>query len=268
MQIYKKNNNLQILFPFIFVTLQNIEVALLQSLLFIVSLRYYKKIDEIMNVAALVFNPIQENTYILWDNTNECVIVDAGNLGERDNSALENFIAQKGLKPVMAINTHGHFDHVMGVEFVKERYQVPFAVSSLDQYLFDVSPEGTNVYGFTLGKMPKCGDIDLDKTDEIKFGETTLKVIKTPGHTPGGVSFFEPQSKILVTGDTLFKESIGRTDLPGGDYVALMESILKQVVPLGDEVTVYPGHAEKTTIGHETLYNPFVVEVIQGEIKY
>ncbi len=221
-----------------------------------------------MNIAALVFNPIQENTYVIWDSTNECIIVDAGNYGEREDRALENFIAEKGLKPVMAVNTHGHFDHAMGVEFLKSRYQIPFAVSSLDHYLFENSPEGTNVYGFILGKMPKGGDIDLDTTPEIKFGETTLKIIKTPGHTPGGVSLYEPSSKTLITGDTIFKESIGRTDLPGGDYVVLMDSILKQIVPLGDDVAIYPGHAEDSTIGHETLYNPFVVEVIQGEMKY
>ncbi|MFI3248792.1 MAG: MBL fold metallo-hydrolase [Rikenellaceae bacterium] len=221
-----------------------------------------------MNIAVLVFNPVQENTYILWDETSECVIIDAGNFGANEDSALENFITSKGLKPVMAINTHGHFDHTMGVEFVKSRYNVPFAVSSQDNYLFEAMPEGTNVYGFTLGKMPKGGDIDLDTTEELKFGNTTLQVIKTPGHTPGQVSLYEPQNKVLFTGDTLFKESIGRTDLPGGDYPQLMDSILNKIVPLGDEVTVYPGHSSSTTIGHETLYNPFVVEVIQGQIKY
>ncbi len=221
-----------------------------------------------MNIAKLIFNPIQENTYVAWDDTLECVIIDAGNFGEAEDTALDNFITSKGLKPVMAINTHAHFDHVMGVEFVKSHYQVPFAVSSEDNYLFDATPEGANVYGFTLGKMPRRGDIDLNTTEELKFGNTTLKVIKSPGHTPGGVSLYEPQSKSLFTGDTIFKESIGRTDLPGGDYVQLMESILKNIIPLGDEVKFYPGHSDSSTIGHETLYNPFVVEVIQGEIKY
>ncbi len=221
-----------------------------------------------MNIAVLVFNPIQENTYIVWDETLECVIIDAGNFGAQEDAAIENFITTKGLKPVMAINTHGHFDHSMGVEFLKERYNIPFAVSSKDNYLYESMPEGTNVYGFKLGKMPKGGDIDLDSTEELKFGATTLRIIKTPGHTPGQVSIFEPISNVLFTGDTLFKESIGRTDLPGGDYAQLMESILKNIIPLGDEVTVYPGHSSSTTIGHETLYNPFVVEVIQGEARY
>ncbi len=221
-----------------------------------------------MNVAVLVFNPVEENTYIVWDDTMECVIIDAGNYGTNENTALENFITSKGLKPVMAINTHGHFDHVMGVEFIKSRYDIPFAVSSEDNYLFEAMPSGSSVYGFKLGDMPAKGDIDLNTTEELKFGNTTLQIIKTPGHTPGQVAIFEPVSKVLFTGDTLFKESIGRTDLPGGDYSKLMDSILTKIVPLGDEVTVYPGHSSSTTIGHETLYNPFVVEVIQGEVNY
>lgn len=221
-----------------------------------------------MNIAVLVFNPVQENTYIMWDESMECVVIDAGNFTKEEDATIEEFITSRGLKPVMAINTHGHFDHAMGVEFLKNRFGIPFAVSSQDNYLFDSMGEGTNVYGFTLGKMPKRGDIDLDTTEELHFGNTTLRVIKTPGHTPGQVSLYEERNKVLFTGDTLFKESIGRTDLPGGDYAALMDSILTRIVPLGDEVTVYPGHSSSTTIGHETLYNPFVVEVIQGEVNY
>lgn len=221
-----------------------------------------------MNIETLVFNPIQENTYILWDETLECVVVDAGNRSQRENTALESFIAEKRLKPVMAINTHGHFDHTMGVEFVRERYGAKFAMSSRDSYLLDAFKTGTVVYGMTLEAMPSTIDIDLAVTKEIKFGNTTLTIIETPGHTPGHVSLYEPEGKTLLTGDTLFRESIGRTDLPGGDYVALMDSITKKIIPLGDEVMVYPGHSETTTIGHESLYNPFVVEVISGEIKY
>ncbi|MFI3303201.1 MAG: MBL fold metallo-hydrolase [Rikenellaceae bacterium] len=221
-----------------------------------------------MNIASLVFNPVQENTYILWDSTNECVIVDAGNSTDRENTALENFIKERGLKPVMAINTHGHFDHAMGVEFVRRRFDVPFAMSSKDNYLLESAKEGSVIYGMRIGAMPTTIDIDLDTTEELSFGETTLKVIKTPGHTPGHISLYDAKSKVLLTGDTLFRESIGRTDLPGGDYVSLMNSITKVIIPLGDEVAVYPGHSEETTIGHECLYNPFVVEVISGEIKY
>ncbi|MBQ5714759.1 MAG: MBL fold metallo-hydrolase, partial [Alistipes sp.] len=111
-------------------------------------------------------------------------------------------------------------------------------------------------------------DVDLEGKESIKFGNTELKIIPTPGHTPGHVAFFEPASKVLFTGDTLFRESIGRTDLPGGDYSWIMRSIIENILPLGDDVKIYPGHGEISDIGHESMYNPFVVEVINNEVNY
>lgn len=221
-----------------------------------------------MKIATLVFNPIQENTYVVWDDTMECIIIDAGMYNEGECQALADFISKQGLKPVMAVNTHGHFDHLLGVEWVREKYNIPFALSSQDMFLVSKTQEGSVVYGMVIGPMPADFDVDLDKMDEITFGTTTLKVIQTPGHTPGHVSLYNAENKILFTGDTLFKESIGRTDLPGGDYAQLMSSILERVITLGDEVTVYAGHGGSTTIGHETLYNPFIVEVINSEVNY
>lgn len=220
-----------------------------------------------MYVANLVFNFVEENTYILWDDTKECVVVDAGNSRPEEDDELRRFISERGLKVVMAINTHGHFDHAMGVEFVRREYGVPFAMSSRDQYLLDGQPSGSVVYGMKLGDMPSKIDIDLDGLEQVSFGETTLRVLPSAGHTKGHVLLFDEAGRRLFTGDTLFRESIGRTDLPGGDYVALMQSITQQILPLGDDVEIYCGHGEKSTIGHESLYNPFVVEVISGEIK-
>ncbi len=221
-----------------------------------------------MNIATLQFNPIGENTYILWDDSLECAIIDAGNCNERENQALFKFIADKGLTPRLAINTHGHFDHVMGVEALRERYDLKFAISSKDQFLLDSSTPGSVIYGVKIGAMPKSIDIDLSEQQQVSFGNTTLQVIPTPGHTPGHVSLFEPEQKVLFTGDTLFKESIGRTDLPGGDYSWIMRSILDSLLPLGDDVKFFPGHGPSSTIGHETLYNPFVVEVLNSEVNY
>lgn len=220
-----------------------------------------------MKIATLQFNPIQENTYVVWDDTLECAVIDAGNSNARENAALENFITSNGLKPVVAINTHGHFDHVLGVEFLKQRYEIPFALSSKDQFLLDNASTSGSVFGVQIGAMPKV-DLDLDAMDEVRFGHTALQVIKTPGHTPGHVALYEPESKALFTGDTLFRESIGRTDLPGGDYSWIMRSILDNLLPLGDTVRVYPGHGPETTLGHETLYNPFIVEVLNDEVNY
>ncbi|MBQ5653238.1 MAG: MBL fold metallo-hydrolase, partial [Alistipes sp.] len=169
-----------------------------------------------MKVATLIFNPIGENTYVLWDETLECVIIDGGASTPAEQATLDNFIAEHGLKPVLAANTHGHFDHVLGVNHLKRRYEIPFACSSKDQYLLNSAAASGNVYGIPTSDMPAI-DIDLATTPELKFGTTTLKVIPTPGHTPGGVTLLNETEKVAFTGDTLFRESIGRTDLEGGD---------------------------------------------------
>ena len=221
-----------------------------------------------MKIARLVFNPIQENTYVVWDDTLEAAVIDAGNMGERENEALDKFIADRGLKPVLAINTHGHFDHLLGVNHICEKYGAKFALSSKDEFLLKGASVSAEMFGVRAGDLPETIDIDLDGEESIKFGDTTLKIISTPGHTPGHVALLEPEAGVLFTGDTLFRESIGRTDLPGGDYSWIMRSIIDNLLPLGDEVKIYPGHGEDSTIGHESMYNPFVVEVLNNEINY
>ena len=186
-----------------------------------------------MKIACLTFNPIQENTYVVWDDTKECAVIDAGNSTPKEDAALDGFLAEHGLKPVLAVNTHGHFDHVLGVEHLRKTYGIPFALSGKDAFMLDTDAVGSTVYGVKINAMPTI-DIDLDKVEEVKFGHTVLRVIRTPGHTPGHVSLYEPESKSLFTGDTLFRESIGRTDLPGGDYSWIMRSILDNLLPLGD----------------------------------
>ena len=219
-----------------------------------------------MEIKRVVFNPFRENTYLVWDDTKECIVVDAGNMNEGENRILAEMISSRDLKPVMAVNTHGHFDHLGGAMWLKEQYGVAFACSSKDQFLID-SVSGGMVYGIKCNDVPAI-DVDLDAVKEVKFGNSTLKVIKTPGHTPGHVVLFGQEDKVLFTGDTLFRESIGRTDLPGGDYSWIMKSIIEEILPLGDDVTIYPGHEDASTIGHESLYNPFVVEVLNNEINY
>ena len=220
-----------------------------------------------MKIACLPFNPIQENTYVGWDDTKECVVIDAGNCSPREDAALDDFISRQGLKPVLAANTHGHFDHTLGVGHLKQRYGIPFALSEKDRFLLDNAAVSGSLFGVKTGPMPAI-DRDLDAETEIRFGNSVLRILRTPGHTPGHVAFYEPESKALFTGDTLFRESIGRTDLPGGDYSWIMRSILDVIVPLGEEVHVYPGHGPESTIGHELLYNPFIVEVLNGEVNY
>ena len=221
-----------------------------------------------MKIARLIFNPLQENTYVVWDDTLEAVVIDAGNMSEKENATLEQFLSERGLKPVYALNTHGHFDHLMGVEFLRSRYGAKFAVSSKDKFLVESAKQNAAMFGIGGGNIVEVIDVDLEGMESIKFGQTELQIITTPGHTPGHVVFYEPQAKVLFTGDTLFRESIGRTDLPGGDYSWIMNSILEKIMPLGDEVQVYPGHGDTTDIGHESMYNPFVVEVMNQEVNY
>lgn len=219
-----------------------------------------------MEIKRVVFNPFRENTYLVWDSTQECIVIDAGNMTAAENSLLSEMISSHGLKPVMAVNTHGHFDHTGGVKWLKDEYGVQFACSSKDKFLIDGSAGGM-VYGIKCNEVPAI-DIDLDAVSELRFGDTLLRVIKTPGHTPGHVVLYNEATRTLFTGDTLFRESIGRTDLPGGDYSWIMKSIIEEILPLGDDVTIYPGHEAESTIGHESLYNPFIVEVLNNEINY
>ena len=221
-----------------------------------------------MKIARLIFNPIQENTYIIWDDTLEAAVIDAGNMNERENEALAKFIADNGLKPKYALNTHGHFDHLLGVDFLREKYGAQLAMSSKDEFLLKGASVSAELFGVKADALPEAIDVDLEGKESIKFGNTELKIIPTPGHTPGHVAFFEPESKVLFTGDTLFRESIGRTDLPGGDYSWIMRSIIENILPLGDDVKIYPGHGDTSDIGHESMYNPFVVEVINNEVNY
>ena len=221
-----------------------------------------------MRIARLIFNPLQENTYVVWDDTLEAVVIDAGNMSEKENATLEQFLSERGLKPVYALNTHGHFDHLMGVEFLRSRYGAKFAVSSKDKFLVESAKQNAAMFGIGGGNIVEVIDVDLEGMQSIKFGQTELQIITTPGHTPGHVVFYEPQAKVLFTGDTLFRESIGRTDLPGGDYSWIMNSILEKIIPLGDDVKLYPGHGETSDIGHESMYNPFVVEVMNQEVNY
>jgi len=228
---------------------------------------FAEKTTAMLKIERLIFNPFQENTYVVSDATGECVIIDAGNHTPHEDTLLADFLRNNGLKLVMALNTHGHVDHLLGVNFVKEQFGIPFALHGADRFLLDLSPQQASLYGFDLQKTPDV-ETDLATLSTVTFGETTLNVIHTPGHTPGHLCFYSETDRILFTGDTLFRESIGRTDLPGGDYGQIMRSILERIVPLGDDVTIYPGHGTSSTIGHEVKYNPFIAEVLRGEVNY
>ncbi|MDR2883036.1 MAG: MBL fold metallo-hydrolase [Alistipes sp.] len=220
-----------------------------------------------MNIARFVFNPIAENTYVVWDDTGEAAVIDAGNSTPTEDARLDAFIAERGLRPAVAVNTHGHFDHALGVPHLKKTYGTHFAAHSGDAFLLENAGPSGRIFGVKTGELPDI-DIDLKDRETIDFGNTSLRIIPTPGHTPGHVSLFEPRSRIVFTGDTLFADSIGRTDLPGGDYSWIMRSIIDNLLPLGDDVKVYPGHGPDTTIGREAANNPFITEVLDNDVNY
>lgn len=220
-----------------------------------------------LKIATLTFNPYGENTYVIYDQNRDCVIVDAGCYNKKEQQTLLQFINKNELRPILALNTHGHIDHVCGVEFVKQCWGVPFAIDSSDSQVLQANTIYAEQMGFRMPTVPSI-DIDLATTDRVMLGDTAIEILHTPGHTPGGVSLYMAEQKILITGDTLFKESIGRTDLPGGNYPTLMKSILEQIAPLGSGVTVFPGHGPSSSVGHEMIYNPFIVEAVQGQVNY
>lgn len=220
-----------------------------------------------MKIATLQFNPFGENTYVIYGASKECIIVDAGCYSDKEQNTLAAFIEKNELRPIMALNTHAHVDHVCGVDFVMRKWGIPFALHSADTTILEMVPCYADSMGFDVKQVPPA-TIDLSQTTQIMLGDTQLNIIHTPGHTPGHISIHIPEQQILLTGDTLFKESIGRTDLPGGDYQSIMESIIERIIPLGNDTRILPGHGPQSTIAHEVMFNPFVSEALQKDVNY
>jgi glyoxylase-like metal-dependent hydrolase (beta-lactamase superfamily II) len=210
-------------------------------------------------IKTFVFNPFQENTYLIYDETKECIIVDAGCYTADEQNELAAFINQNNLTVRQIVNTHGHVDHVLGNAFVKAQYKASIAANPEDYSLMQSASAHAIMYGLTIDDVPGI-DINLNHGDTIRFGETSLKVIHTPGHSQGGICLLSEADNFILSGDTLFRSSIGRTDLPGGDYDQLINSIETQLLTLSPETKVYPGHGEPTTIGWEKQNNPFLAK--------
>lgn len=213
-----------------------------------------------LKLESLVFNPFSENTFVIYDEIGECVIVDPGCSNAAEEDRLFGFIDSHQLKPLMVINTHGHVDHVVGNNAVKRRYGVKVAAR------LDMRDDFTQAkrQAVWLG-MQTEGDIDLPDVDlqddqEIKVGDGMLEVICTPGHAKGSISLYARAEGWVITGDALFCRSVGRTDLPGGDFEELYNSIRTRLFTLPNETEVFPGHGESTTIGEEKDFNPFVAQ--------
>ena len=205
------------------------------------------------------FNDLRECSYIVWDDTLECIIVDPGCQSDSEKDRLKKFIETNNLKPVKLVNTHGHFDQVMGIAFVANLWGVKTYIHPLDKGHLERAQQYSEMFGYRL-EQPPIDTIDLEDGGYVEFGNSKLKVIHTPGHTRGGVCLYseEEENHFVITGDSLFAGSIGRTDLPGGDYDQLMESLLGKLVRIGEDYRVLPGHGPETTIATELNTNPFL----------
>lgn len=212
-----------------------------------------------IQIKTFYFNDLRECTYLLWDETGETVIVDPGCHSDSEKERLVKFVESNNLKPVKILQTHGHFDHIMGNAFVAKKWNIETYIHPGDKGHLERAKQYTEMFGYTI-EQPSANTIDLEDGGSIRFGNSELKIIHTPGHTRGGVCFYshEEGNKFVLSGDTLFAGSIGRTDLPGGDYDELMESLLDKLVRLGEEYRVLPGHGPETTIGEELRSNPFL----------
>lgn len=210
-----------------------------------------------MLIKKLTFNPIQENMYIVYDDSKECIIIDPGCYFHHERQELISFLEEKELTPVRLINTHCHLDHICGNKFVAERWNLKLEASILDEYNLERSIQAGIMYNMPIEPSPPIQG-DLKEGNEIKFGNSTLAIIFTPGHSSGSVSFYSAEYNFLIAGDVLFRMSIGRTDLPGGDYDTLIQTIKTKLMILPKDTIVYSGHGEETTIGYELKNNPFL----------
>lgn len=210
-----------------------------------------------ITVKKFVFNSFQVNTYVLFDETKECVIIDAACYEDFEKEELVEYIAKEGLKPVRLLDTHCHIDHILGNNFVADKYNLGIEIHR-DGLPFHKGVKNHGVaFGFDLEPLTEPSNF-LKEGDKVKFGNSELEVLYTPGHADGSVCFLNRKQKFVIVGDVLFNQSIGRTDLPTGDYDLLIKSIREKLFTLPDDFTIYPGHGPETSIGFEKVNNPYL----------
>jgi glyoxylase-like metal-dependent hydrolase (beta-lactamase superfamily II) len=210
-----------------------------------------------MVVTKFTFSPFEENTYVLYDETKACVIIDPGCYDERERLRLVTFIESRGLTPVKLLNTHCHLDHIFGNKFISEKYNLPVEGHKDEQAVIEYSMKAAAMYGLRLEQSPDI-TVFWDEGDVISFGNSTLEVFFTPGHSPASISFYSKEDGFVIGGDVLFRQSIGRYDLIGGNLETLLNSIRTKFFTLPDKTIVYSGHGSETTIDFEKKYNPFL----------
>lgn len=211
-----------------------------------------------LRIQTFEVNPLHENCYVINDETKECVIIDCGALTEAEQNAVIAYINDEGLKPVHNLGTHGHLDHHFGDAAILSAFNLQPEVAEGDKVLMQHPREAAlQMLGMDLNIDLPAGNLKLTENEDVKFGSHTFKIIRTPGHSPGSVSFYCAEENVLFTGDTLFKGSIGRTDFPGGSMFQIISS-LRELAQLPDKTIVYPGHGPQTSIGFELAHNPYM----------
>lgn len=207
-------------------------------------------------VECFANNPFQENTVILYDDSGECAIIDPGMYTGAEQNAVVDFITEHKLKPVLLLNTHCHIDHVLGNKFIFEHYGLKPKFNQGELAVLEFAPVHAAQMGFRYENSPLPNEF-LPETGAISFGNTQLELIFAPGHSPAHLCFYDKADGIVIGGDVLFRGSIGRSDLPGGNHAQLLKNIREKLFVLPDDCIVYPGHGPETTIGYEKQYNPF-----------
>lgn len=210
-----------------------------------------------ITIKTFAFNPFQVNTYILSDESGDCVIIDPGMQGSQEENTVVDYINNNNLKPVMMLLTHAHIDHILGNSFTAHRFNLRLTAHKDCVPFLDNAIAYASTFGLSLESVKDIDDY-IDENEDVIFGNSRLKVLHTPGHANGSVCFYSEEDKFVITGDVLFNQSIGRTDLPTGDYDLLQKSIWEKLFTLPDETVAYPGHGPETTIGSEKVSNPFV----------
>ncbi|NCB83877.1 MAG: MBL fold metallo-hydrolase [Bacteroidia bacterium] len=211
-----------------------------------------------MNVKVFPFNPLQENTYLIWDETGEAAVIDAGMLFDKEKERIKRFIEENQLTLKRVINTHLHFDHQFGNKFLHETYGIMPDAGAEDEFLLDSAHLVAKNWGIPYSESVQRPGNYITDNQIINFGNTSLIAMHTPGHSPGSFSLYCKEAGVVFVGDVLFNSSIGRTDFVKGDYATLIKSIEERLMTLPDETVVYCGHGPSTTIGYERQYNPFL----------
>jgi hydroxyacylglutathione hydrolase len=212
-----------------------------------------------LNIKMFTFSPVQENTYVVYNEEKECCIIDPGCYTYNERKQLKEFISDFGLAPKYLLNTHCHLDHIFGNSFVHDTYGLTLHLHEKEKQVLDFGPTSGIMWGLPFENYE--GElVYVAETDTIELGRDRFSILFTPGHSPGSICFYCEEQRFIISGDVLFNQSIGRTDLPGGNYNTLLNSIKTKLWPLPDDVVVHSGHGPSTTIGFEKKNNPFVGE--------